>query len=204
MLTDELREQIPYYLTKEAGEGILKELASYNCKTDIFLQREIEGILQGDGWRGFTLYDFQSSSTRSVRAIVISNSCDIDATNKREMPTQVTFVPLMKLSKVEEVFLNSGCSQQAVSQKIKDIRAQKVTSFFFIPGQGTLDDDYVAWLSNVHSMPMASFTATESKQRLFTLNMTGFYLFLFKLSIHFCRFHERVDRFHLPNTMLNP
>ncbi len=33
-----------------------------------------------------------------------------------------------------------------------------------------------------------------NKSRLFTLSNTGFYIFLTKLSIHFSRIRERVDR----------
>lgn len=194
MLTEKLADQIPYYLTREAGEGILKELENYSDKTQIFLSKDIDGILQGDGWRGFTLYDHEAGTTRNVRALIISNSCDIDSNNKRDIPAKVTFVPLIKLSKIEKIFRATSKSEESVAQKIRDIKSQKSTSFFFVPSQGVLDEDYVAWLSDIHSMPMQSFIKTTEKQKIFSLNMTGFYLFLFKLSIHFCRFHEKVNR----------
>ncbi|HEY1028344.1 MAG TPA: hypothetical protein VGE28_12055 [Pseudomonas sp.] len=192
---DDVKDQIPYYLTQKAGEGILKELENYSAHTPMFLTREMEGILQGDGWKGFCFFNHLTGNVQNVRAIVLSNSCDIDPGNARDLPAQVTFVPLMKLSKIEIVFRKAGHSEQAIQQKLRDIRAQRSTSFFFLPSQGVLDEDYAAWLSDAHSMPMKSFLDSEARQKVFTLNMTGFYLFLFKLSIHFCRFHEKVDRF---------
>lgn len=194
MIKENIRDQIPYYLTREAGEGILKELENYSNKTQLFLHRETDGILQGDSWRGFKLFDFTTSELRKVRAIVISNSCDIDPDNKRDIPAKITFVPLIKMSKLEQLFRSSSFNATTTEQKLRSIREQKNSSFFFIPNQGNLDDEYVAWLSDVHSMPMSSFLENTAKEKLFTLNMTGFYLFLFKLSIHFCRFHENVDR----------
>jgi hypothetical protein len=194
MLMEEIQDQIPYYLTKEAGEGVLKELENYSGKTQIILNRESEGFLQGDGWRGFKLFDFNSGALMSAKGIIISNSCDIDPNNKRELPAKVTFVPLMRMRKIEELFRNSGLNAQATEQKLRSIREQKSTSFFFIPNQIGLDDDYAAWLNDIYSMPMKAFVESEKREKFFTLNMTGFYLFLLKLSIHFCRFHENVDR----------
>lgn len=194
MLMEEIQEQIPYYLTKEAGEGILKELESYSEKTQIILNRESEGFLQGDGWRGFKLFDFHSGKLINTKGIIISNSCDIAPENKRDFPAKITFAPLIKMKKIEELFRKSGLNQETTEQKIQSIREQKSTSFFFIPSQIGLDDEYAVWFNDIHSMPMQTFIESESREKTFTLNMTGFYLFLFKLSIHFCRFHENVDR----------
>ena len=56
---------------------------------------------------------------------------------------------------------------------------------------GHLEEDYVVLLDDLHSIPLASH---PGDQKLFTLSMAGFYLFIFKLSVHFCRLHEHVDR----------
>lgn len=194
MLMEEIQNQIPYYLTREAGEGILKELESYSEKTQIILNRESDGVLQGDGWRGFRLYDFNSSEVRKTRGIVISNSCDIDTENKRDFPAKITFAPLIRMKKIEEIFRGSGLDANTTEQKLRSIREQKSTSFFFIPSQIGLDDEYVIWFNDMHSMPVSSFVESPEREKIFTLNMTGFYLLLFKISIHFCRFHENVDR----------
>lgn len=194
MIKEDLSKQIPYYLTQKAGEGLLRELENYSGKTQLFLSREIDGVLQGDGWRGFRVIDFSVGTVRSVRGIVLSNSCDIDPNNARGIPAKIIFAPLMKLSKLESVFLSGGVSAGSIKSKMDAIRAQKNTSFFYLPSQHPLDDEYVVWLNDVHSMPMIEFAESADRDRIFTLNMTGFYLFLFKLSIHFCRFHEDLDR----------
>jgi len=65
---------------------------------------------------------------------------------------------------------------------------------FYLPAGISLDEDYVALLSEISSFPLSMFLEEEGRSRFVTLNMVGFYLFLFKLSIHFCRFHENVER----------
>lgn len=189
-----IKDQIPYYLTQEAASGLLEELKNYSDKTEFYTSRYPSELLQGDGWQGFTLFDFNTNSGRSVKAIVLSNSCDISTENARDVSPKITFVPLIKFSRLQKIFEDAGKNPAAVEQKMLAIREQKNTSFFFLPAQTSLTEDYVAWLSDVHSMPSANFIANTSKAKVFTLNMTGFYLFLFKLSIHFCRFHENLDR----------
>lgn len=71
---------------------------------------------------------------------------------------------------------------------------QITTELFYLPRGSNLDDDYVALLDDIHTAPFPQFQRQKDKQKLFTLSQVGFYLFLFKLSIHFCRFHENIDR----------
>ncbi|QHA83569.1 hypothetical protein E3Z27_18745 [Pseudomonas mediterranea] len=189
-----IKDQIPYYLTQEAAKGLLNELKNYSDKTDFYTSRYPGDFLQGDGWHGFTVFDFHTGAGRPVKAMVLSNSCDISTDNAREMPPKITFVPLIKFDKLQKLFEDAGKDPKAVQQKMLAIREQKNTSFFFLPAQSSLPEDYVAWLSDVHSMPSSIFIDNEKRSKFFTLNMTGFYLFLFKLSIHFCRFHENLDR----------
>ncbi len=71
------------------------------------------------------------------------------------------------------------------------MRAQEVTNVFYLPAGGPFEEEHIVLLDNVHSMP---FAAHDEGEKLFTLSMAGFYLFAFKLSVHFCRLQENVDR----------
>lgn len=194
MNLETIKDQIPYYLTQRAAEGLIRELENYNGKTEFYTSRYPSDLFQGDGWRGFQVYDFGAKEGRTVRGIVISNSCDIASDNPRDIPAKVSFVPIFKLENLKKLFEKSGMDSKISNDKIQAIREQRNTSFFFIPAQGIVPDEYVAWLSDIHSMPTQSFLDNSEKTKLFTLNLTGFYLFLLKLSIHFCRFHENLDR----------
>lgn len=59
-------------------------------------------------------------------------------------------------------------------------------------GAGKAGAIHVALLDDLHSMPMEVYK--EAAEKLFTCSMEGLYLFVFKLSVHFCRLHENVDR----------
>ena len=197
---ESLQQQIPYYLTAEDRKILVDELKaiSQGGTTDYFLSlyrgSSKEDMLQGDGWRGFQLFMFDSGERRSVRGLVLSNSCDVDPMNPRDVPGRLIFAPLVKLSTYENLLRASGIESNRVDEKVTMIKAQKTTNIFFLPAGGPLEEDYVARLDDAHSMPVAAHTTAEDREKLFTLNNTGFYMLVLKLSVHFCRLHEKVNR----------
>jgi hypothetical protein len=196
---DALRQQIPYYLTAAPAQKVLladlKALIE-GANKGYFIPAGYDGytaeMLQGDGWRGFQIFSFKSGSVNAARGIVLSNSCDVSAENARVLPPNVTFAPIVKLSKIVERFEAHGLDGEKVASRLTDIKAQRVTSMFYLPADGMLDEDHVVLLDDLHSMPVE--VHQKAVEKLFTLSMAGFYLFIFKLSVHFCRLHEDVDR----------
>lgn len=196
---DALRQQIPYYLTAAPAQKVLladlKALIE-GANKGYFIPAGYDGytaeMLQGDGWRGFQIFSFKSGSVNAARGIVLSNSCDVSAENARVLPPNVTFAPIVKLSKIVERFEAHGLDGEKVASRLTDIKAQRVTSMFYLPADGMLDEDHVVLLDDQHSMPVE--VHQKAAEKLFTLSMAGFYLFIFKLSVHFCRLHEDVDR----------
>ncbi len=195
---ENLKSQIPYYLTAAPAQKELVEnlsALSNGAKRGYYISAAREhddtSMLQGDGWRGFQILSFASGEKRSIRGIVLSNSCDISPENERAIPNKVVFAPIVKLSAVEARFASSGLSGEAIRAKVASIKLQSVTNVFYLPAGGELEEDYVVFLDDLHSMPVA---VLEREDKIFTLSMAGFYLFAFKLSIHFCRLHENIDR----------
>jgi hypothetical protein len=196
---DTLRQQIPYYLTADPNQkAILANLKALmeGANSGYFIRKEYDGytseMLQGDGWRGLQIFSFPSNNKRAVRGIVLSNSCDISPENQRVVPQKVTFAPIVKLSKIKDRFVEYGLDEKSVSSRLQAIRSQDVTNIFYLPEDGLLDGEHVALLDDLHSMPTEGLLGAAEK--LFTLSMAAFYLFVFKLSVHFCRLHENVDR----------
>ena len=196
---DALRQQIPYYLTAAPAQKVLlDELKALIEGADkgYFIPAGYDGytdaMLQGDGWRGFQIFSFKSGKVSAARGIVLSNSCDVSQENVRVLPPNVTFAPIVKLSKVVERFEAHGLHGEKVTSRLADIKAQRVTNMFYLPADGLLEEDHVALLDDVHSMPVE--VHRQAAEKLYTLSMAGFYLFVFKLSVHFCRLHEDVDR----------
>lgn len=197
--TEDLWRQIPHYLTAEPERKILiknlQELSEGATKGYYIPQNSdpyLGEVLQGDGWRGFQVFSFTSGHRRRICGIVLSNSCDISIKNQRIQLPKVTFAPIVRLDRLEEIFVGHGLSSQQIISRIQAIRSQSITSMFYLPADGPLENEHVALLDDIHSVPV--MTLREGTEKLFTLSMAGFYLFVFKLSVHFCRLQENIER----------
>lgn len=203
---ESLQQQIPYYLTAEDRQVLVDELraisnggtASYFLSS--FRDSFKGDMLQGDGWRGFQLFRFDTGELCSVQALVMSNSCDIDPGHTRDIPARVIFAPLVKLAAYERALRASGIDAHKVDEKLASIRAQKVTNVFFLPAGDPVTEDHVVKLDDVHSMPVAAHVGAKDRHKLFTLSNAGFYMLVLKLSVHFCRLQEKVNRKGAPLT----
>lgn len=197
---DNLQKQIPYYLTSSDQEALIAELKAFSrgAVPEYFLNKHQDSfadvMLQGDGWRGFQFLKFETGERRFVRGVVISNSCDVDPDNMRDVPTRITFAPLVKLAAYEGMLRKAGISADQIQSKVLSIRAQRTTNMFYLPSGAALDEDYVVRFDDLYSMPSSVHASAEEREKLFTLSMTGFYLFVLKLSVHFCRLQENVIR----------
>lgn len=191
---DDIKEYIPYYLTQEAKQGIVKALGDFPEKINYYTIRSENDLLQGDGWSCLDVMDIETGKHKAVKGIVLSNSCDVSIENARSLPAKIVFAPIIPLHLYKELLVRRGVVEDAVFSKIDAIKSQKVSSIFYLPKGGCLDCDYIAVLDDLHSLPLNFFSRKCDKKRQFTLSQVGFYLFLFKLSIHFCRFHENVLR----------
>lgn len=197
---EQLQKQIPYYLTAEDQKVLLRELKSFadsgaanfllSDSRDTFKQI----MLQGDGWRGFEVFVFDTGERRTVRGLVLSNSCDVDPENQRDWPARVMFAPIVRLSVYEDLLKKSGIDAKKIEAKLASIRAQKTSNMFFLAASDKLPEDCVVRLDDAHTMPVEAHLKREAREKLFTLNNTGFYMLVFKLSYHFCRLQERVNR----------
>ena len=197
---ESLEQQIPYYLTAADKQVLISELNAIASggTADYFLNISQDSfkanMLQGDGWTGFQLFLFNTGERRSVRGLVLSNSCDVDPANPRTVPSRVIFTPLVKLAMYRNLLEASGIERNRVKEKIKYIKAQRTTNVFYLPAGGPLEEDYIVRFDEVHSMPVAAHVHDGGRQKLFTLSNTGFYMLVLKLSVHFCRLQEQVSR----------
>ncbi|MCA0405301.1 MAG: hypothetical protein LCH39_04025 [Proteobacteria bacterium] len=196
----QLRNQIPYYLTSAPEQKAfiydLEQLLN-GAKAGYFAPNQFDmhrkEMLQGDGWGSFSVYSFKNSKLLSTRGIVISNSCDISVDNKRHRAPRVIFSPIIKLSAFEKRLIDLGIENKRIEDILSSIRRQHSTNTFYLPAEAPLEFESVVFFDDMHSMPLSDYNI-ESKSKIFTLTMAGFYLLIFKLSIHFCRLQENVIR----------
>lgn len=194
--TEAIQEHIPPYLTLEQKGALAGALSRFPNEKEYYLSGlYADEMLQGDCWTNLQIFRFDTGDKRKVSGLILSNSCDISPENRREMPTNVVFSPIIKLSKYVNLLENSGLEPDRVVAKVEAIRKQAVTTIFYLPDAvGGLGDEYIAVLDNVHTIPSAAIKFSEDNKKAFTLNALGFYLFIFKLSINFCRLRENVVR----------
>lgn len=189
-----IQAQIPYYLTKEQQAGLIKALSEFHRPIQYYIGLYQNELLQGDGWEKLEVIRFEDGARDRIKGIVLSNSCDISPDNKRDTPPKITFAPIIKLASYAQLLLRNGLTQQQIDDRFQAVREQRVNTMFYLPKGGALEEEHVALLDDLHTVPAHAFERVAERKKLFTLSLVGFYLFLFKLSVHFCRFHEEVAR----------
>ena len=73
----DLESQMPYYLTKEAKEGISKALKDFPNNINYYLSntQADNQYLQGDGWSGLIVLDVDTLKKKEVKGIILRNLC---------------------------------------------------------------------------------------------------------------------------------
>ena len=191
---DTIRDYLPYYLTERAKVGIVNELGKFHLgQMQYYLfNRFQQEMLQGDGWRRLQLRNLITGEKIFVNGVVLSNSCDVAPENPRDFPVKIIFAPLIPLAGYKATLQAAGIPDRNIEDKIAAILRQEVTNLFYLPEGGGLDGEYIVALDDVHTMPAAVYEEERTGGKIFTLSQAGFYLFILKLSIHFCRFHENI------------
>ncbi|WP_338413951.1 hypothetical protein [uncultured Sphaerotilus sp.] len=196
-IINDIKDHLPLYLTMSAKDGMLKALKDdFPNKINYYTDQRKDDFLQGDGWGNLDVLRISDSNNlerKSTKGIILSNSCDISTENKRQIPPKYVFAPIIKLSRYKAQLQKDNAEFNSIEAKIESIKKQQVTSIFYLPEGGPLEEDYIAILDDLHSVTLNS-DGMSGKTKFFTLSQIGFFMFLFKLSIHFCRFHENVFR----------
>ncbi len=198
-LFNDLKIFLPKYLSEEQLEKLFSELEDFPKNIDKrFYSRVLKRqpvFFQGDGFSEVPIADYVSCTFRQTKGFLLSNSCDISPDNKRIYNTYLSFVPLFDLIKWKEVLLEEGHEENRINNHIRAIKEQKVTSFFFLPKTDGLVNDCFARFDCVFSIGSSKkLNEKLFKGKFFTLSNYGFYMLLFKISVHFTRVQERFDR----------
>lgn len=191
-----LEDVFPHYLTATDKKLLSDRIGSYPSDRHYF-SSSWEGPsepIQGDGWNSFTKLDFYASTKKKIAGIVISNSCDINESNKSLRNRNIVFAPITKLETYENrLRSNSEIPSSKVDVHLDAIRKQNKTEVFYLPESKETPETIVQF-DDIAAEPLGSFSKSEDRRKLFRLNNYGFYIFLMKLSIHFTRFGEKINR----------
>lgn len=196
---DEIKKYLPKYLSQEATEKLFQDLKDFpeNIHGRLYgdvLENEND-VFQGDGIIDLPVINLPDEIVRKGKVMILSNTCDISLDNKRIFFPRIMYCPILRLSKFIEMLRKREITNERINQFVDVIKKQEVSSIFYLPQGGNLEEDYIAILENVNNCDIKVIQKEEiKKQRLFSLSNYGFYLFLFKLSIHFTRIREAVER----------
>ena len=105
------------------------------------------------------------------------------------------YAPIIRYDKYAAMLEKSSISASRLVNHLTDIKAQKVSQILYLPKGGKMDYEGIVFFDRAISLPLTS-EIVESKcaDKLFTLSNFGLYLFLLKMSIHFTRIQERINR----------
>jgi hypothetical protein len=194
---EEFRAYLPKYLSAPAQENLFAELSQFptNINQRLYTDRlrAQRTIFQGDGLRELPVTNLPEDRIQNAsRVIVVSNSCDVNIQNQRVLGPKLMYCPIISLVKYERAVRESG--NNVPVNHFEDIKLQRISSLLYLPRYGDLDES-VALLDHIVHYDVAALDIDEVvTSRVFSLSDYGFYLFVFKLSIHLTRIREGIGR----------
>ena len=199
-LEDEIRIYLPKYLSADNYDILIKELEDFPNNIDGRMYTSIAEdtlLCQGDVIKDmpYAEIDHLDSGVINKNCIVLSNTCDVDLNNKRLFHSRIMYAPLIELSKYKSVLLKRGtATEQQINDHIKSIKEQRVSQILYLPESITFRESIV-FLDRVLNIDCRAIDRMALKQsRLISLSDYGFYMLLFKISVHFSRLQEKVER----------
>lgn len=195
---EEIKDYLPTFLSQGSQNAFLDDLRHFlGSGEKPFYSGALEHetiVFQGDGLEGLLVVNLPDTTVDRAPAMVLSNSCDVATTNERMFDASLTYAPIFPLDRYLEV-LRQRYSEERVRDHERDIRRQAITQIFFLPQGGKLKGDCLVFLDRISSAANTIVERDRLKDiRLFTLSDFGAWLFALKLSIHFCRIRDNVDR----------
>lgn len=198
MNLEDIQIYLPKYLSAESTKELFEGLKDFPENIDSrlytsYLQDSI--IYQGDGLRNLLAINLPEVNLKTIAGMVISNTCDIEQSNKRLFPSQIVYSPLINLERYRTGLISVIGNERRINDHVSEIKKQKITQIFYLPTlDGTLDESII-FLDRVFNISNDFVDRSNLKSsRIFSLSDYGNYLFLLKLSIHFTRIQDSVDR----------
>lgn len=199
---EDIKTYLPKYLSPESEQKLfadLKEFPSNIVGNRLYTirLRDDKVIYQGDGLEGLLAINLPETEIHSLPAMILSNTCDIGPDKKSFRPSNnIVYSPILNYDKyIERVVKPIKSDEDSLHSHENAVKRQEISSIFYLPKSGRLVNDSLVFLDKVISCDAKYFKDLNlEKSRIFTLSDYGFYLFLFKLSIHFTRIREGVDR----------
>lgn len=199
-MEDKLKIYLPKFLSAPSEENLFNCLEDFPHNIDNkfytnYLKRE-STVFQGDGLDELLLVDFSDMSNKPGRGIILSNTCDISHGNSRLFPSQVVYAPIFNLEKYKaSISKAESKTADQINNHILSIKKQEISQIFFLPKYDNVIEESIVFLDRVINCSNQKISREDlPENRVFTLSDYGAYIFLLKLSIHFTRIQDNVER----------
>lgn len=211
-----IRQILPKYLSSDDRESLFSSLKEDfpNSSDPHKLYRELDD--KNYYYQGDAIIDIPFSSINienkkfdleTISGAILSNTCDINSENERLYPPNITLGAIYPLKEFTEYLEATDVKKDKVSSFISNVRNNLISSIFYLPelknGSEVLLPESFIRFDQTTTLPIEFINDNgrfnkeyirNTGDRLFSFSNYGFYLFIFKLSVHFCRFREGVFR----------
>jgi len=197
---DDIRDFLPKFLSDKELKKMFVEISAMlnngvaNNYFSTILKDEAT-IFQGDCLDKMPIFEFEGNNTPEIyktKVMVLSNTCDISEENSRIVLPRVCYAPIYPLDTYIAILEEAGKSKTQISSHIESIKNQEYTSILFLPSHiNGLGRDIIVYLDRIYN---CSVSLINKADRLFSLSNFGFYILLLKISIHFTRIRDGVNR----------
>ena len=196
---DDIKLYLPQYLSEDGMKALKRDLRHFSEGHDSgeYFTNRLKNepyLLQGDLTK--SLYcNLPDPRLGQVPVILLSNTCDMDLDNIRLNPCRIMFAPIINLNKYRLLLENNNVKPSIIDSHIADIKNQVVSQIFYLPTEILWGYDSIVMFDRIISLPLTKDNINQLiADRSATLSNYGFYLLLLKLSYHFTRIQEKVDR----------
>lgn len=196
---EEIKLYLPKFLSTESDRDLFESIKEFpKSQFKSFYTQKLKNediIFQGDGIQNLMVINLPDTKVDIANCIIFSNTCDIDLNNKRNFPSQIVYSPIIELNKYYNLLISKSYkSEEQIKSHIDSIKKQEITQIFYLP-ESTNIKESIVFLDRVCNISNETLKRERlSHERLFTLSNYGVYLFILKLSIHFTRIQDKVDR----------
>lgn len=200
---DDISLYLPQYLSnKDTLKKELKDFPTDGTTDTIYTSalNQVNYVLQGDCIDDMSYLNYPDTTVKKTPALLLSNTCDMSIENlkKRMNNCRILYTPLIRFDKYEALLHKKYTTEEdkiRINNHLKDVKSQFITQILYLPKGGKLQNDSIIFFDRAISLPLNQETVNHMCDRkIFTFSNFGFYLFLLKISIHFTRIQEQIDR----------
>lgn len=206
-----IRNHLPKYLTPELKDNLFKLVKENfpNTNNNLIYCDDLDSEIyyQGDLLIDipFSYFNKGEFNTTYSKGVIISNTCDISTENERLVKPIIQLAKIYELEDLIEQFKQDGHKQSKIEIFITNLKENRLSNLFYLPkkiknGNVLINESYIRFDENI-SLPIEIFESEVYNKkyypdgdRIFSFSNYGFYTFLIKLSVHYCRFREGVFR----------